>query len=186
MNEEEEPSVAKPDVESAFVSLIVSHQAALRAYVKSLMPGDSEADDVVQEANTIIWEKRGEFAIGTNFKAWMFSIARFKVLSHWRNRKRKRLWVFSQDTLQQMIDQMEEDGFEGIDEREQMLEQCLEGLRPEDRGLILFRYLEGGSIKGLAAKVGRTVESVRVSLHRVRGVLRECIRRKINRAEATT
>jgi len=150
------------------------------------MPGDSEAEDVVQEANTVIWEKRGEFAIGTNFKSWMFSIARFKVLAHWRDRKRGRIRIFSPDTLQKLIDQMEDEGFEGIGRKEDMLEQCLERLRPEDRGMILFRYTKGTSIKELAAEADRSVESLRVSLHRIRTVLRNCLRRKVRQAEIAT
>ena len=170
-------------MESGFVDLMVSHQAVLRAYVNSLMPGDSEAADVVQEVNTVIWEKRGEFAIGTSYKAWMFSIARFKVLSHWRNRKRGRILFFSPGTLQKLIEQMETDGFEGMDRKEEMLDQCLEHLRPEDRALILRRYSEGASMKALAAEADRSIESLRVSLHRIRTVLRNCIRRKIKQAE---
>lgn len=175
--------MADADIESVFVNLMVSHQPALKAYVNSLMPGDSEVADVVQEANTVIWEKRGEFAIGTSYKAWMFSIARFKVLSHWRDRKRGRVLVFSPDTLQKLIDQMEDDGFEEIDRKEKMLEQCLDRLRPEDRGLILRRYSEGATVKALAAEADRTIESLSVSLHRIRTVLRNCIRRKARQVE---
>ena len=43
------------------------------------MPGDPQADDVVQETNTKVWEKRRDFENGTHFKAWILSIARFHV-----------------------------------------------------------------------------------------------------------
>lgn len=70
-----------PDIEETFVRLLVSHQAALHAFVLALLPGDPDADDVVQEVNTSIWQKREEFTVGTNFKAWMFTVARFKVMA---------------------------------------------------------------------------------------------------------
>jgi len=38
--------------------------------VGSLLPGDRAAEDVAQETNAIIWDKRGDFELGTNFKAW--------------------------------------------------------------------------------------------------------------------
>ena len=174
------------DIETAFVKLIVSNQAALRAYINSLMPGDSEVKDVIQDANTVIWEKRGEFTVGTNFRSWMFKIAKFKVLSHWRDRKRKQVWTFSPETLEQIIDQMENLKFEGISRKEEMLEQCLGQLRPEDRSMILNRYSPEHGIKELATEAGRTVESLRVSLHRIRSTLRNCIRRKVREAEMTS
>ena len=65
-----------PDMEETFVHLVADHQMELRAFVVSMMPGSAEVDDVVQEANKVIWQKRGEFEIGTSFKAWMFSGAR--------------------------------------------------------------------------------------------------------------
>ena len=69
---------SRPDPEETFVQLVVTHQAALRAFVLSLLPGSDEVEDVIQETNAAIWRKRGEFEIGTNFKSWMFSVAKFQ------------------------------------------------------------------------------------------------------------
>ncbi|YCM46073.1 sigma-70 family RNA polymerase sigma factor [Verrucomicrobiaceae bacterium 227] len=171
------------DVEGAFVHLMVSHQAALRAFVNALMSGHDQADDVIQEVNIAIWEKRGEFAIGTNFKAWTFTIARLKVLSHWRDAKRSRSWVCPPETLQKIMDQAESEGFDGGREREKALGQCLQRLRHEDRGLIMLRYQREMSLKKIAGEAGRSVNSLEVSLHRIRGVLRDCIRRKFRQAQ---
>ena len=38
-----------PDIEESFVQLVVSHQAALHAFVVGLLPGNPEADDVVRK-----------------------------------------------------------------------------------------------------------------------------------------
>jgi RNA polymerase sigma-70 factor (ECF subfamily) len=65
------------NMEDIFVNLVVEHQMELRAFVVSMMPGSADVDDVMQEANKVLWKKRGEFEIGTSFKAWMFSVAKF-------------------------------------------------------------------------------------------------------------
>jgi RNA polymerase sigma-70 factor (ECF subfamily) len=54
---------------------ISQHQAALLAYVLTLHPDRSEAQDILQETNVVLWQKIDEFRDGTNFKAWAFRIA---------------------------------------------------------------------------------------------------------------
>jgi len=168
----------EPDIEEAFVRLVVNHQAALHAFVLALLPGDSEADDVVQEVNTALWQKRGEFRIGTNFKAWMFSVAKFKVLSRWRDQKRRKVWCVPEETLDLLIEDAGEVCYDAEDPRHAALRECIRELRPQDRGLILRRYFEGYSMKKLAREVGRKAENLKGSLHRIRLALRTCVRRK--------
>lgn len=67
--------------DSRIVALLTEHQLPLRHYVQSLLPGDSSAADVTQLTNTTLWQKREEFELGTNFKAWAFAIARYEVLN---------------------------------------------------------------------------------------------------------
>ena len=83
------------EADAEFVALLTSHQQALRLYVASLLPGSPEAADVAQQANLIIWDKRAEFELGTNFKAWIFAIARYKVLDYRKKQVRDSRLVFS-------------------------------------------------------------------------------------------
>lgn len=167
-----------PDIEETFVRLVVSHQAALGAFVLALLPGHPDVDDVVQEVNTLLWKKRGEFQVGTNFKAWMFSVARFKVMALWRDQKRKKVWTVPEETLNRLIDDAADVCFEAEDPRHVALRECIHGLRPHDRGLILRRYFEGYSLKQVAREVGRKSDNLKGSLHRIRLALRACVRRK--------
>ena len=151
---------------------------------RSDLPGSDEADDVIQEANALVWQKRGEFVVGTNFKAWMFSIAKFKVMSVWRDRKRQKEWGVPEDVLVKLVEEAADSAVEEQSPRREVLGECLDQLRPEDRGLVLRRYFDGGRIKEIASDLGRSADSVKVSLHRIRLVLRACVRRKLNQEEA--
>lgn len=173
----------RPDAEETFVQLVVSHQPALRAFVLSMLPGSDEVDDVIQETNAEVWQKRGEFQIGTNFKSWMFSVAKFKVLSCWRDRSRRREWAMPEETLTRLLDEVENEGFDETETKRSALRHCLQKLRPVDRNLILRRYIEESSLGKLAEEVGRASESLKVSLHRIRVSLRECIWRKLRTDE---
>ena len=175
-----------PDPEETFVQLVVSHQAALRAFVLSLLPGSPEVDDVIQETNAEIWKKRGDFRIGTNFKSWMFSVAKFKVMATWRDRQRRKEWAVPEETLVKLVERIEDHEGTSIETRQAALRICLEQLRPVDRGLILRRYVEEYGLAKLAGEVGRSAESLKVSLHRIRTLLRTCVGRRVKAEEATS
>src|SRR5882724_10952536 len=85
------------ETESQFVGLLTEVQLPLRLYVQSLLPGDATARDVAQRANATIWQKRRDFLPGTNFKAWVFSIARFEVLNYRKQQVRDARLVFSEE-----------------------------------------------------------------------------------------
>lgn len=176
----------QPDPEETFVQLVVSHQPALRAFVLSLLPGSPEVDDVIQETNAEIWKKRGDFRIGTNFKSWMFSVAKFKVMSSWRDRQRKKEWAVPEETLVRLVERVEMGSLAATETKQEALRHCLAQLRPVDRGLILRRYIEECGLAKLASDVGRSADSLKVSLHRIRMLLRACVGRRVKMEEASS
>lgn len=175
-----------PDIEQTFVQLLVSHQASLNAFVLALMPGHPDADDVVQEVNALVWKKRGEFVIGTNFKEWVFSVARFKVMAVWRDQKRKKVWAMPDETLTKLMEDAMDLREDDMDLRQEALRECIQQLPVKERGLILSRYMQGNSLKELADTVGRKAENLKGTLHRIRLHLRACVLSKISIWRVTT
>lgn len=167
----------KENIEGAFVHLIAEHQSELRAFVTSLMPGSHEIDDVIQEANKVVWEKRGEFEIGSNFKAWMFSVAKFQIRAAWRDQKRKKEWSVPESVLTKMIEETIASSDHNDLPDHDILHECLQRLRPQDRSLILRRYFDGWRVKKVAFEAGRNADSVKVSLRRIRSLIGLCIRK---------
>tara|TARA_R110002096_G_scaffold67332_13_gene163441 strand:+ start:4035 stop:4577 length:543 start_codon:yes stop_codon:yes gene_type:complete len=167
------------DQDSEFVALLTEHQAALRLYVVSLLPGDTAAADVAQQANSTIWRKRADFELGTNFKAWIFSIARFEVLN-FRKRQAKdaRRLVFSEE-LEDMIAEELPAQADDLAERQLALRGCLEGLKSGERELILTRYFKDTPLQEYANEIGRSVGGLKVTLHRLRNRLQTCIEQKL-------
>ena len=176
----------KPDPEQTFVQLVVNHQPALRAFVLSLLPGSPEVDDVIQDTNAEIWTKRGDFRIGTNFKSWMFSVAKFKVMSVWPDHKRRKVWAVPEETLNMLVERIEVGAFAETETRQEALRQCLDRLREEDRMLILNRYIADHNLDRLEQESGRKKDSLKVSLHRIRTALRVCMNRRIRLGEECT
>lgn len=169
--------------ESQLVAHLTAIQLPLQLYVQSLLPGDAAARDVVQHANATIWQKRGDFVPGTNFKAWAFSIARYEVLNYRKQQARDARLVFS-DEMEATFAEELCDASADLERRQHALKQCLEKLRPRDRELLLYRYSSAGTLGDYSEKSGRSVGGLKVTLHRLRNTLLACIDRQLGAQEA--
>ncbi|MGB0153824.1 MAG: sigma-70 family RNA polymerase sigma factor [Verrucomicrobiales bacterium] len=163
--------------DSEFVALLTEHQSSLRYYVASLLPGDSAAADVAQQANATIWKKRDDFELGTNFKAWIFSIARYEVLNYRKKDSRDRL-VFSEEMEDLIANELPERAGD-FDLKQEALKGCLQKLKPADRDLIQHRYFEGTPLAEYSSEINRSVGSLKVTLHRIRNRLLHCVESKL-------
>lgn len=173
------------DRDSRFVTLLTANQLPLLLYVRSLLPGEPASRDVAQQANTKIWEKRADFELGTNFKAWAFSIARFEVLNYRKKQARDAKLVFS-DELESTIASELARASDDMQDRHEALQGCLQKLAPQQRELILHRYSSVGTLADYAASVGRSAAGLKVTLHRLRSTLLDCVEEKLRSEEVTT
>src|SRR6185295_13104725 len=92
------PEMRSNDSE-AFVRLMTEHQGRLFGYIFSLLGDPDAANDVLQEANVILWRDSREFRPGSNFKAWAFRVAHFQVMAFRQRQIRDRL-VFEDDMIE--------------------------------------------------------------------------------------
>ena len=61
----------------------------LRAFAISLCGTADKADDLVQETLVRAWDKQQSFQVGTNLRAWLFTILRNEFYSQMRKRGRE-------------------------------------------------------------------------------------------------
>lgn len=174
-----------PEHESRIVDLLTGVQLPLRLYVQSLLPGDPAARDVAQQANATLWRKRDDFVLGTNFKAWAFSVARFEVLNYRKRQARDARLVFSSSLEETFAADLSERN-DDLDRRHEALQRCMGKLRDSDRSLLMHRYSSGGTIADYAGKTGRSVGGLKVTLHRLRNTLLACIQRHAGNPETPT
>lgn len=166
--------------EDEFVRLVADHQAMIRAFIISLLPGAPGVDDVIQETNSVLWRKRETFELGTNFKAWSVTVARFQAMRHRKTLMARRWVTLDENTAEMVSDEMEDMLGDGSEEaRHQALQQCLEKLRDRDRDLILHRYWRKTRLQDFAVATGRSLNGVKVSLFRIRAGLKKCIQREM-------
>ena len=164
-----------PDATEAVQLLFVRHENAIRAFVRSLQPSLSDADDVMQETFLTISRKAPTFEPGSNFLAWACGIARLKVLENFRQRKRAN--VLSEAAIIALTE--DSPSHQSLSEQESALEGCLEKLAPKVRDLLWRRYSRRQSSTEMAEAAGMTSTAVRVALTKARKALRDCINTQI-------
>lgn len=171
----------KPDDEEEFVRLIADHQGVIRAFIISLLPGAPGVDDVIQETNSVIWRKRESFEMGTGFKSWALTIARFQAMSY-RSSLKARRWVTLDENAAELVADDMEDLLSkpGEEKRLTALRCCIGKLKGKERELIQHRYWHKTRLQDFAVSAGHSVGTLKVQLFRIRAALKKCIERELD------
>jgi RNA polymerase sigma-70 factor (ECF subfamily) len=171
------PEKDRPDHTVRVQQLFVRHQSSLRAFILSLQPDFSEAEDILQEVFLVVTRKAGEFHEGSNFMGWALAIARFKVMEAIRRRTSDR--ALSEEVVEVLCDECPED--ELSEERTAMVRACLEKLAPRLQEVMRLRYFAEHGPGEIARMLAWTPNSVNVALSRARKLMHGCVDRKLQK-----
>ena len=161
-----------------FISLLTAYQNRLYAYILSLLGDPAAAEEVLQQANLVIWEKADDFEPGSDFEAWVMTIARFEVKA-WRTRVSRDRLVFTDaafarlETAAQQLPAM-------LEQRIALLHDCFGRLSDRQRQLIQQRYENNQSLDELSRRSGESRSVIAQALYRARLALVRCMQRKVN------
>jgi RNA polymerase sigma-70 factor (ECF subfamily) len=172
-------SVPPEQKQQQFLRLFMANEAAVRAFVRSLVPTLDDANDVMQEVAIVLWEKFAEYESSEDFRRWAFGVAKFKVLAWRRDRMRDR-HLFGEEATELLASESERHS-ERLESQRSALQDCVEKLSSERRELVRAAYAPGVRIDVLSAQLGETAMAVYKKLHRIRVSLSECVRRALQR-----
>ena len=164
----------------AFIAEFGKAQRPLFLYILSLTGNPTDAEDILQDTNLVLWRKFDEFQPGTSFYAWASKVAYFQVLK-WRESKGRDAALLDSGVLQMLADDAAAMS-QTHDSRRDALRGCLTKLRAEDRELIEQRYAPGMTGRVIAERLGRPENSVYKSIGRIRAALLKCIEHTLNEA----
>jgi RNA polymerase sigma-70 factor (ECF subfamily) len=159
------------------VQLIASCQRGLFLYVCGLLFSRELAEDVLQQTNLVLWQKRAEYRHDTNFYAWACQIAFYEVCKA-RQEQRHKIPAFSELFLQQMAPELQT-LFAAPNQLQDYLQECIEMLANQDRSLLDRRYEDSATTKSIATELGQSVRKVNRSLARIHETLFDCINSKL-------
>jgi RNA polymerase sigma-70 factor (ECF subfamily) len=161
-----------------FLRLFLQNERRIYAYILTLLPHRADADDVLQDASLVMWDKFDADRPPDDFVAWGCRVAYFKVLDfHKKNTRRLR---FSQALLERVAETaIEQADALQLDERRAALTGCIEKLAARDRELLARRFAEGATTQSAAAESGRSIDAAYKALAKIRQALFDCVTRAL-------
>ncbi|MBA2114167.1 sigma-70 family RNA polymerase sigma factor [Bremerella alba] len=170
---------ANCEIDERFVSLIARHQLSLTAFLRTIVRAPADVDDVLQEANLVLWRKRHEYDPNRPFASWACRIAHFQALSFLKTRGRKPHISLSEELIEDLAKRASMQ-LEQIDERAEELRRCVAKLPSNQRSILQSRYQHNVSVNELAKRLGRQPQAMAMTLYRLRKSLKECVERALS------
>lgn len=171
--------VIKPDLirraasdPESFAVLYRSCATHVYRYIYSRVSDHPEAEDLTAQVFMVVLQRLDSFGGNQNFNAWLFTIARNKVVDAYRKRK-------NLIDLEKIVDlpQFEEDLLADESQLEQFrqLRIQLNKLSLEQQELLRLRFAANLRYGEIGNVLGKSEGAVKMSLHRLLDQLREAM-----------
>jgi RNA polymerase sigma-70 factor (ECF subfamily) len=158
----------------AFEKALRPHLAMLFAYARAICGDFHAAEDVVQETSEIAYRKLAYLIPEADFAGWLKAIARRQALSARRKLSKTALVV---DEVLERVYQDPSPASAG--RRGEALAECMDRLDGRAARAVKGHYFDGMRLQDLAESMGMTPAALRQLVHRVRGILLDCVRRRL-------
>jgi len=168
--------------ERAAMEAIVRHyQGPVRAWVAAHCPPGGDGDEVAQRTFLAAFTRIAEFQEGTSFRAWLFAIARFQLMTEITRLRRLADYHtrYGRDLLSRELERRAQEPDETTAARLHYLRECLEAVGEAGRQLIAWRYTDGLPLQEMAARSGRSLAAIKKQLWLLRQKLQQCIENKL-------
>ena len=160
-----------------FISLITANQRRIYAYILTLVPNLSDADDIMQETSAWMWEKKSDFAPGTDFVAWGIRIAYFKVLDFRKKMKKQhRVVILDEQFLE--IERRAVENSKQVNDMIYKLNECIKKLAGPDRQLLHLKYSMELTAKEISTRINKSIRFIYLSVSRIQSVLLNCVEKE--------
>jgi len=166
-----------------FVSLLTAYQSRLYAYILCVVGDPAAAEELLQQTNLVACQKADRFEPGTDFEAWVMTIARFEIKAHRSRAGRERL-IFSEAALRQ-LEAAAQRIPKVLDQRMELLHECFKTLSERQRQLIRQRYENDQPVGRIAESSGQSPSVIAQALYRARRALVRCMRSRLSKGQAS-
>lgn len=155
-------AAAQKDLQ-AFGALYDQYAPVIYRYLLSRLGNIDEARDVTSQTFLKAIEAFPQYTHRGYFSAWLFSIARSKVIDLIRHNKH-RVESFQEKWVDPLSDPL---AHALANERKEALLRCLRALKPEDQELLRLRYVADLSYAEIAELAKKNEDAVKKSVYRL-------------------
>ena len=165
----------------AFADLVRLYQEVVWRIAAALLRDRDATENLVQQVFVDAYFHLDQYAPGTDFGAWIRTVARNRLRKELRTagREDRRLATY-RERLAERLRAEAAGPRDDSDAYVAALRGCRELLAPRDAALVRMRYEKGLSFEAIAKSQGQTPEAVQRMISRIRFRLRECIQNKLN------
>lgn len=157
--------VQNSNLKAYFHSTYEEYADSLFRYSYFKLSDREKAKDIVQDTFIKFWEYLAADGEVQNVKAFLYKIATNSIIDHYRKHKSLSLDSLAEDGF----DPADTEGYKKLltDIDGKMAIELLNRVDPDDRDIMLMRYVEGLSVKEIADIIGDRENTVSVKIHRV-------------------
>lgn len=160
-----------------FVSLLTANYYQIHAFVLTMVPNKTDAEDILQNTIMYMWKHFKDFELGTRFLSWAVTIAKFQVLTYRKTLKRSKIHL--SDTALDLIAEENMKLSSQTDQRYEALQKCLKKLPEEELDFLKKRFMYGNSVRKIAEDIGSSLNVVYKRISKIKGILLDCVRRTL-------
>lgn len=159
-----------------FRLLVKEYGLLVRGYLSARVYHLEDVEDLAQETFVVTFSKLSSYELGTNFRAWLLSIAKFQLSNHWRKTKGRANTMdkFRHDIADAIQPEMMKASNELEKERIAKLLACISKLPDRTRHLIRAG-LDGVRVETLAEEMKVKPNAIYQIRHRAHIALRKCM-----------
>ncbi|QEG40932.1 sigma-70 family RNA polymerase sigma factor [Roseimaritima ulvae] len=170
---------------AAFEHVVRRFELPLRAWLASHAPPGVDVDEIAQRSFVASFTRLAEYQLGTNFAAWLFTIARYQLRTETTRLRRIADYHarYGPDLLQRELDRRVNEPLEESSQRFENLNRCLENLAEPLRRFVTWRYEEEIPLEEMSQRCGRSVAAVKKQLWKIRQQLQRCVEARTAKVE---
>lgn len=160
--------------------IVEAYEGAIRAVVASMVPDPNQVPDMTQEVFVIAYQRLGSFKAGTNFGAWLRTIAR-NVAQNERRRwyRRRDLESGFRAEVTERVEPQVDQAMDGMPEDLlNALADCVARLQGKSHDVMRGFYYQKCPLNELAGRFQISTGSAKVILHRARQAIGSCLQKK--------
>jgi RNA polymerase sigma-70 factor (ECF subfamily) len=160
----------------AFRLLVSEYGLLVRGFLAARVYHLADAEDLAQDTFVKAYEKLEDYELGTNFRAWLMSIAQFLLNNHWRKYGNRATVMekFRHDIAESIQSELKVAHEEVDESRIPRLLDCITQL-PDNLRKVIRSGLEGEKITILAKELNLQANAVYQLRHRAHVALRKCM-----------
>lgn len=165
----------------AFETVVRACEGSLRTWLATICPPGVDSDEIAQQSFIVAYTRLDHYELGTNFQAWLFTIAKFELRTEMTRLRRLTDYHqrFAPDLLRRELERRSEASPTIASEKMQYLQRCKSNLSEHLRQYLTWRYEEQVPLEEMASRSGRSVAAIKKQLWKIRQVLHECVQRQL-------